>query len=281
MLTASDKVLVLTHMVVDMDINASCGAYFDRVPVVTALCSEVNEDADIFRIDAFVKEENKMPSFTANIALDAEKGTVSFTQAGILAFTEFAEALGNSVLVFVTCGEDEGDTLRTGMFRISDKGIEGFDGGEAGQRFVDLMEVDDPEEVEFWDTTSVPSRVSDAELMGKMRKDLLRQEEIVDEAVATFADLPQGSVMLLDQSIVVMKCSHSASEEKFFEFEGCGSASEYCNQMGLSLEEYAQLREEAQVGKWVATDGEFLTNNEVVLLAEDNFMVVFGPALDK
>ena len=51
--------------------------------------------------------------------------------------------------------------------------------------------------------------------------------------------------------------------------------------MGLSLEEYAQLREEAQVGKWVATDGVFLTNNEVVLLAEDNFMVVFGPALDK
>lgn len=114
-----------------------------------------------------------------------------------------------------------------------------------------------------------------------MRKDLLRQEEIVDEAVSTFADLPLGSVMLLDHSIAVMKCSHSASEEKFFEYGGYGSASEYYNEMGLSLEEYAQLREEAQVGKWVATDGEFLTNNEVVLLAEDNFMVVFGPALDK
>lgn len=143
------------------------------------------------------------------------------------------------------------------------------------------MDVDDPEEVEFWDTTGVPTHVSDTELMEKMRKDLLRQEEIVDEAVSTFADLPLGSVMLLDQSITVMKCSHSASEEKFFEYEGYGSASEYCNEMGLSLEEYAQLREEAQVGRWVAVDGEFLTNNEVVLLAEDNFMVVFGPALDK
>lgn len=143
------------------------------------------------------------------------------------------------------------------------------------------MDVDDPEEVEFWDTTGVPTHVSDTELMEKMRKDLLRQEEIVDEAVSTFADLPLGSVMLLDQSITVMKCSHSASEEKFFEYEGYGSASEYCNQVGLSLEEYAQLRDEAQVGRWVAVDGEFLTNNEVVLLAEDNFMVVFGPSLDK
>lgn len=281
MLTISDKVFVLTHMVLDMDIDDPCGAYLNRVPVVTTLCSEVSEDADVFRIDALVEEENAMSSFSANIALDTEEGTVSFTQAGIAAFTEFAEALGDPVLVFVTCGEDEGDTLRTGMFRISDKGIEGFDGREAGQRFVDLMDVDDPKEVEFWDTTGVPNRVADTELMGKMREDLLRQEEIVDEAVATFADLPRGSVMVLDQSITVMKCSHSASEEKFFEFEGYGSASEYCNQMGLSLEEYAQLRDEAQVGKWVAVDGEFLTNNEVVLLAEDNFMVVFGPSLDK
>lgn len=281
MLTTSDKVFVLTHMVLDMDIDDPCGAYLNRVPVVTTLCSEVSEDADVFRIDALVEEENAMSSFSANIALDTEEGTVSFTQAGIAAFTEFAEALGDPVLVFVTCGEDEGDTLRTGMFRISDKGVEGFDGGEAGQRFVDLMDVDDPEEVEFWDTTGVPARVSDTGLMAKMRQDLLRQEEIVDEAVSTFADLPRGSVMVLDQSITVMKCSHSASEEKFFEFEGYGSASEYCNQMGLSLEEYAQLRDEAQVGKWVAVDGEFLTNNEVVLLAEDNFMVVFGPSLDK
>ena len=91
------------------------------------------------------------------------------------------------------------------------------------------MDVDDPEEVEFWDTTGVPTHVSDTELMEKMRKDLLRQEEIVDEAVSTFADLPLGSVMLLDHSIAVMKCSHSASEEKFFEYEGYGSASEYCN----------------------------------------------------
>lgn len=281
MLTTSDKVFVLTHMVLDMDIDDPCGAYLNRVPVVTTLCNEVSEDANVFRIDALVEEENAMSSFSANIALDAEEGTVSFTQAGIAAFTEFAEALGDPVLVFVTCGEDEGDTLRTGMFRISDKGIEGFDGGEAGQRFVDLMDVDDPEEVEFWDTTGVPARVSDTGLMARMRKDLLRQEEIVDEAVSTFADLPRGSVMVLDQSITVMKCCHSASEEKFFEYEGYGSASEYCNQVGLSLEEYAQLRDEAQVGKWVAVDGEFLTNNEVVLLAEDNFMVVFGPALDK
>ena len=71
------------------------------------------------------------------------------------------------------------------------------------------MDVDDPEEVEFWDTTGVPTHVSDTELMEKMRKDLLRQEEIVDEAVSTFADLPLGSVMLLDHSIAVMKCSHS------------------------------------------------------------------------
>lgn len=281
MLTASDKVLALTRMVLDMEIDASCGAYLNRVPVVTTLCREVNEDADVFRIDAFVGEGNGMSSLTANIALDTEENTVSFTKAGIVAFTEFAEALGDPVLVFVTCGEDEGDTLRTGMFRISDKGIEGFDGEEAGQRFVDLMDVDDPEEVEFWDTTSVPAHVVNPGLIAEMRKDLLRQEEIVDKAVSTFADLPLGSVMLLDQSITVMKCSHSASEEKFFEYEGYGSASEYCNQVGLSLEEYAQLRDEAQVGRWVAVDGEFLTNNEVVLLAEDNFMVVFGPSLDK